>query len=471
MTDPRVLVVDDDEGFCNLMASHLDRRGFEVEQAQDGLAALKRLQETDHFDVLVTDLTMPKMSGQELLREARQLYPELEVVVITAAGDVNTAISCMREDGAFDYLIKPLDTISELSLSIRRALEHRNLRREREELNARLAQEARTLQAILANTGDAILFVNSEGRVSVVNQAAEDLLGGEELVGKDALTSLPPQLSTLVANWQAIDEGETSLVEINWPGDSYQLISLTSMEAIPNQGEAWMMVIRDITHLKRLEDLKLRMLTETASKIRLPLALATSTLAELGDTSVDPEDQTATIFRLATLLNQIQVWMDDLVSLVRIESGMGLQPVELNFASFMDQEAQSDLQALALERGASLTVEVEPGLPLFQTDEDLLKRLLHGMVAHAALGGSPEDQARLRIYHEGEQLWIEVSGPGFSSDRVNLGQVLEDSTVEGEHEGTGFELIMIKTISEHLGGHVWNRSQDQEHGVIAINFG
>jgi hypothetical protein len=52
-----------------------------------------------------------------------------------------------------------------------------------------------------------------------------------------------------------------------------------------------------------------------------------------------------------------------------------------------------------------------------------------------------------------------------------LAQVLDDSKVEGGHEQTGFELIMVKTISEHLGGQVWNRSQDQECGAIAINFG
>lgn len=471
MTDPRVLVVDDDEGFCNLMASHLDRRGFEVDRAEDGLAGLEKLKQSDAFDVLVTDLTMPKMNGQELLREARQMYPDLEVVVITAAGDVNTAISCMREDGAFDYLIKPLDTISELSLSIRRALEHRNLRREREELNARLAQEAKTLQAILSNTGDGILFANSDGRFKFVNEAAAKLLGRKDLVGEDSLTNLPPQLSTLVANWQAIEKGETSLVEINWPGDSYQLISLTSMDEDQGASGSWMLVIRDITHLKRLEDLKLRMLTETAGKLRLPLARATSTLVELGDSSAAPDQQASTVFRLATLLNQIQDWIDDMVSLVRIEAGIGSQTVDLDISTFMNQETKTDLEAIAIEHGSTLSVEIESELPLIQADEELLQRLFRGLVGQAVTGGSPDDGAQLRIYAEEDQLWLEASGPGFSSQRVDLGQVLDDSMVEGEHEQIGFELIMIKTITEHMGGQVWNRSQDAERGTLGINLG
>ena len=141
----RVLVVDDEEAYRTLMAGHLERKGFEVEKASDGKQALARLQE-ESFEVLVTDLMMPKVSGLDLLRQAKKLDPWLEVIVITASGQVENAVSAMREDGAFDYLLKPLETIGELSLAVGRAAQHRNLLFDRNRLNDQLTAEASRLQ-------------------------------------------------------------------------------------------------------------------------------------------------------------------------------------------------------------------------------------------------------------------------------------------------------------------------------------
>ncbi len=108
----KVIVADDDEALLRLMVSHLQRRGYQVESAQDGLEAFETIRTNGPFAVLVTDLMMPSMSGLELLRESRKLDPWLEVIVITAAGTLESAISAMREDGAYDYLTKPLGMIS-----------------------------------------------------------------------------------------------------------------------------------------------------------------------------------------------------------------------------------------------------------------------------------------------------------------------------------------------------------------------
>jgi DNA-binding NtrC family response regulator len=118
-----ILVVDDDQAFLDLMAHHLRRKGHNVECALDGKEALHALQSKGPFYVLVTDLMMPGMSGLELLRLARKIDPNIEVIVITAAPSLEMAISAMREDGAFDYLTKPLDMMSELSLAVERAAE------------------------------------------------------------------------------------------------------------------------------------------------------------------------------------------------------------------------------------------------------------------------------------------------------------------------------------------------------------
>ena len=103
MPAENLLVVDDDQAFLDLMVHHLRRKGHNVACASDGKQALHALQSGGPFDVLVTDLMMPGMSGLELLRLAKKMDPTLEVIVITAAPSLEMAISAMREDGAFDY--------------------------------------------------------------------------------------------------------------------------------------------------------------------------------------------------------------------------------------------------------------------------------------------------------------------------------------------------------------------------------
>ena len=224
----RVLVVDDEEAYRSLMAGHLERKGFEVEKAIDGNQALARLQESS-FDVLVTDLMMPQMSGLDLLRQAKKLDPWLEVIVITASGHVGNAVSAMREDGAYDYLLKPLETIGELSLAVGRAAQHRNLLFDRDRLSDQLMAEASRLQALMTHTGDAIISVEQTGTISVANPSAAQLLGRSDLIGSIAHDVLPKALVDLLDGWQTMGDSEPTVVELNWPDDALQLVSLASI--------------------------------------------------------------------------------------------------------------------------------------------------------------------------------------------------------------------------------------------------
>ncbi len=133
----RVLVVDDDESARNGLAGLLRSERFEVDTAEDGEDALARLDETGP-DVLVTDLHMPRLDGMQLLERARERYPELVVVMVTAFSDVETAVRAMQK-GAEHYLTKPVQ-LDELVVVIERALQRRRLQREAHELRSRLGE-------------------------------------------------------------------------------------------------------------------------------------------------------------------------------------------------------------------------------------------------------------------------------------------------------------------------------------------
>lgn len=122
----RVLVVDDEADIRSFIRDALEGEGHEVSEAGDGAQAQTMLT-NEAFHVLITDLKMPRMGGMELVRWLKSEQPEVEALVLTAHGTVDTALEAMRL-GAVDYLQKPLRSLQELRLLVERAAERRRLR-------------------------------------------------------------------------------------------------------------------------------------------------------------------------------------------------------------------------------------------------------------------------------------------------------------------------------------------------------
>jgi two-component system response regulator FlrC len=121
-----ILIVDDEPGIREFIAETLSEGGHDVVEAGDGPAAMRLLRDRA-FDLMITDLRMPGApDGMGLLRSARSSLPEMEVLVLTAHGTVDSAVEAMKL-GAFDYLQKPLSSPGELRLIVARALERRSL--------------------------------------------------------------------------------------------------------------------------------------------------------------------------------------------------------------------------------------------------------------------------------------------------------------------------------------------------------
>jgi two-component system response regulator HydG len=136
MSEPVVLVVDDDRANLESVARIFQKEGVATLTATSGQEALELLRRPE-VAVLVTDLMMPGMDGGELLRAARTIRPDVEVVLMTAYGTVETAVAAMK-DGAYDFITKPLKRHS-LVKAVQKALERRALVAENQDLKARLA--------------------------------------------------------------------------------------------------------------------------------------------------------------------------------------------------------------------------------------------------------------------------------------------------------------------------------------------
>jgi sigma-B regulation protein RsbU (phosphoserine phosphatase) len=150
-----ILVVDDESHIC-LMMEDLLMDEYNVLTARDGVEALEIVAEKqDAIDLVITDIRMPRMNGMELLKEMKTHYPRIGVMMISAHGNIRTAVDAMRQ-GAYDYIPKPLPEFDELDITIsryfeKRDLEERLLQQERAEME-RIYQEledARQIQQSL----------------------------------------------------------------------------------------------------------------------------------------------------------------------------------------------------------------------------------------------------------------------------------------------------------------------------------
>ena len=172
-----VLLVDDEPANLDSLERIFAREGYRTQRAETGTAALALLRDRP-ADVVLTDLMMPGMSGQELLRAVKAVAPDAEVVLMTAYGTVEAAVAAMK-DGAYDFLTKPLKRHAVLK-SVAQALEKRRLVLENKHLRARLAGVSSPI------VGQSAAL---RGTLDIIRQAAPSsatvLLLGESGTGKE----------------------------------------------------------------------------------------------------------------------------------------------------------------------------------------------------------------------------------------------------------------------------------------------
>ena len=137
-SQPRVLVVDDEETIRTALARFLRARGYEVEVAESGIAALVML-ERQRFALMVCDVRMPGMTGLEVVPEALQLDSDLAILMLSAVNDAPTATDALSH-GAMDYLVKPIELV-ELQRAVERCTHRRQLEIERRRVEEHIREE------------------------------------------------------------------------------------------------------------------------------------------------------------------------------------------------------------------------------------------------------------------------------------------------------------------------------------------
>ena len=185
----RILIIDDEKNIREGLQMALEDEGYDVLTAEDGTAGLQKAL-SEVVDLVITDLRMPGIGGQEVLRRVTSETPGVPVIVLTGHGTVETAVEAMRM-GAYDFLTKPLD-LDRLSLLVRRALQNRELVLQHRELVEQM-QSDKAFEHIIGKS--AAMEHVFEMIKKVAPSRASVLITGESGVGKELIANAIHNLS------------------------------------------------------------------------------------------------------------------------------------------------------------------------------------------------------------------------------------------------------------------------------------
>jgi two-component system, NtrC family, nitrogen regulation response regulator NtrX len=203
---PRILIIDDERSIRNTLKEILTYEGYEVVEAADGLEGI-RIAGKEKFDIILSDIKMPKMDGIEVLEKLQELVPETPVVMISGHGNVETAVEAIKK-GAFDYISKPLD-LNRMLVTIRNAMDRSSL-----------VKETKTLKKKIYKTNDIV------GQSAPVEQIKNMIAKVAPTEARVLVTGANGSGKELVARWihEKSSRAQSPLVEVNCAAIPSELI-------------------------------------------------------------------------------------------------------------------------------------------------------------------------------------------------------------------------------------------------------
>lgn len=180
ITPIKVLVCDDDEALCYLLKEQLLDKNFSVDTVYDGKYAIESVKKKS-YDLLLLDLNMQIVSGEEVLKFIKENYPSLQVIILTADSEIRKAIDCIKL-GAYDFLTKPYN-FDDLFITINRALEHKELVIK----NELLTKQASTIKSasIIGESQSLTKLIGLAAKAALSDSSI--LIEGETGTGKELL--------------------------------------------------------------------------------------------------------------------------------------------------------------------------------------------------------------------------------------------------------------------------------------------
>ncbi len=462
----RVLVVDDEKVVREGCRRVLTGNDYEVLTAESGHSALEQLSK-DSIDLILLDLKMPGISGEEVLETVQDSYPDIPVIIITGHGTIDTAVECMKK-GAYDFITKPFQ-IDQFLLTIQRASEKRKLELQAkrfEEENRRnlydLKLEKSRVKTIINCMANGVLVTNRNLEVVLHNPASmqmmeitgdmdspvpiEDLIDDKDFIDslKDIQQTDASGLHTIT---REITRGQKVLRAISAPafGPDNEVVGTVT-------------VLEDITAFKQLDQMKSDFLNMVAHELRSPLVSIRQQNSVLLEGLAGPlqEKQQEFLEKGVKKIDSLLELINDLLNIAKIEAGKAIQrQVPLDVGEVIE-ETVSFMEPTAKEKGISLRYERKELKPILADPkrmEEVFTNLITNAINYSPDGGEVVVSAQAL----GEYLEIRISDTGIGIPPEELPKIF-DKFYRVKHPktrqvmGTGLGLSIVKgIINAHRG--------------------
>jgi signal transduction histidine kinase len=467
-----ILLVDDEKRFRESSQRLLTGRGYDVITAEDGQRALDFLSRNS-VDLILLDLKMPVMGGEEFIQAMHPLYPDIPVVVITGHGTLDTAVNCMKK-GAYDFLTKPFD-IPQLILSIERALEKRNLERKTRNYQEETVQnlldlstEKKRLETIISCIANGIMVTNKNLEVVLHNPALLRLLEVTAPIANPVPVHAIVKDESLIETLKKIQSGEPLekefvAQEIRVGQRFLRAISAPTLE--PERHVFWIVagavtVLEDITLFKQLDQMKSDFVNMVAHELRSPLVSIRQIQSVLLEGLAGPlaEKQEDFVKRGMKKIDALLALINDLLDVARLEAGRLVQKQTAIDLSEVIEDMVLLMQLRAKEQGIVLTHSCE-NMKLVVADPKNIEEVLNNLLTNA-INYSPEG-GKVTVTARGVDHFVEikVSDTGVGIDPQELPKIF-DKFYRVKHPktrqvtGTGLGLSIVKGIVEAYRGSI-----------------
>jgi signal transduction histidine kinase len=327
--------------------------------------------------------------------------------------------------------------------------------------NARLyqlaEQERMRLGAVLQATPDAVIVTDGSGYISLANPAAEVVLRGpaKEALGKPAADWLT---NKQVAEFLQQSGKEVRTAEVNIADDRVMFASATDVHAAPGVPMERVCVLWDITHFKKLDELKSEFVATVSHDLRTPLTLVHGYARMLGAAGGLSDQQRDLIEKIQDGVERMTSLVDNLLDQGRIDAGFGLSLESLQIKDLIEEVVES-YRSQAESRQIELTLELERKMQPIEADAMLLRQAVGNLVDNAIRFSRRRGRVRVLASQGGGRQVVRVMDDGVGIAPSDLPRIFEKfyrgTPGEGsQSEGPGLGLSIVKSIAERHGGHV-----------------
>ena len=458
----KILVIDDEKAIREGCHRVLTGKGYEVITAENGQKGLDILSQ-DSVDVVLLDLKMPVVGGEQVLEIARKEYPDVPVIIITGHGTVDTAVICMKS-GAYDFITKPFQ-IDQFLLTITRAAEKRRLekraRRFKEE-NIRnlydLNLEKGRLKAIINQMANGVMVTNRNLEVVLHNPALMRLLEITQRVENPVPINRITSEEALIETLKSILDGKSGEEESVSQEISVgaRVLRAISAPAFGPDGSVagTVTVLEDITAFKQLDEMKSDFVNMVAHELRSPLVAIRQLNSVLLEGLAGPlgEKQEEFVRRGMNKIDSLLDLINDLLDVAKIEAGKYVQHQVPTDIGRIIEETVALMEPRAREQGITLTCTCNDLKPV-QSDPKNMEEVFSNLISNA-INYSPEGgRVSVTARGLGEYMEVKIEDTGVGIPKEELSKIF-DKFYRVKHPktrqviGTGLGLAIVKGVIE-----------------------